>query len=422
MNDPGALMSPAAAQIVAWVLIVIAWAFSYLRYGVGSFPFIFLAGIWFYLLFLPYATGSSDIRYGMTAFAGATYYLSVPVYTLFYAWAVKLVAPAAFRRGLISSSKRVHAIPRSWNWKAANTAFFFLSLLLCLFSIATRNVFVRDGDLLFTILGFDFILVWYLIGRTQRGPTANFILFIGLTLLFLYAGFRYRIAILFIAEIMVYISGRGSLIAKGLLVVGSVAAIFVLAAVGQVRTYGSFETLALLSTVEFDPMLLFALSGEQTVYFATVNIIENLDELETIGLMPIEILPAHFIPSAIWPDKPRATYIGLYLDVSEGLENSGAAMHDIAQATLMFGHLGLPIAALLLGFITGLFLRLGLKRSTNRYYTCALLVLCAFFVPSRGYLAQQVTWMLFFISPILLLHVAQRVTFDTRISRATRMF
>lgn len=414
MNEPSALMLDVTVQVLAWILIAGAAAYAYLRYGAGSFLFMYLVGTWFYLLLLPFAVGSVDVRHGTTAFATSTYYFSVIVYTLFFAAAIRVVAPAAFRPGLMSVAARGRPIPPGWKWNVSYSAFLVISLGLCLYSLATRNVFGRDGDFLFTILGFDFLLVCYFIGRKRRGPVANWFFFFALALLFLYAGFRYRIAILLMAEIMVYISTRGSLFVKAALIALSALLILLLAVFGQVRNYGTFDSIEQITSGNFQLSRVLAMSGEQTVYFATVNIIEKLEEVETIGLRPILLLPAHFIPSAIWPNKPRAGYLGTYLELTEGMGNSGAAMHDIAQATLMFGHLGLPFSAFLLGMFNGLMLRIGLSWSPNRYYTCALLFLFAVIVPSRGYLAQQVTWMLFFILPLLLIDLARRFSFQDR--------
>lgn len=410
-------MPSVAVQILAWILIVGGAISAYYRYGLNSFPFLFLAGTWFYLLFLPYAVGPRDVLYGMEAYATSTYYISVPVYAFFYALAVRLAAPMAFRKKLSSAKLRRNPASLISRGSLAYAALLTLSVALCIFSLASRNVLERDGILLFTILGFDLLIVCYFLRRNQRRPFINVVIFICLIILFFYAGFRYRIILLFMAEMLVYLSGRGSRGLKGLLIAGSLFGVLALAAVGQVRVYGSFDTLKRLPSVNLNPIELIARSGEQTVYFATVNVIENLEKLDLVGLKPLALVPTQFIPAAIWPDKPRPDYLGSYLEVSDGLGGSGAAMHDIAQAALMFGHLGLPFASFLLGLIAGLMMRVGLRLSPNAYYASGLIFFFAVLIPSRGYLAQQFTWMATFVLPIYLLSLLQQSAIRPRKSR-----
>lgn len=416
--DPNALFSFALPEVMAWAVMLIALLIVYRQAGTASYLLYFLIGSCFYLLVIPSVVGTYDPIYGMTGFPKERYYGSVLVYCFFYSTGVYLTGRRALRDSAFELRKPALSNLKNTKYKIAYWSFFFVSAGLCAYSIASRNVFQIGGDFLFTILGFDFLLVCYLIDRPNRSSIVNLIFFSILALLFFYAGFRYRVALLVLTEVVVYISGRGSLLLKAGLLVGSMLMVFLLAAIGQVRSYGSFDTISRIAQVEFDLGGLISASGEQTLYFATVNVIEKLDDLDTVGFRPITVLFTHFIPSAVYPDKPRAEYLGAYLKVSEGLEGTGAAMHDVAQATLMFGHWGLPIAALMLGAIAGYILRFGLRLSPNRYYACCIILLFAIFVPSRGYLAQQVTWGLSFTLPIYLLNLGSRLTLRRKLRDA----
>ena len=142
--------------------------------------------------------------------------------------------------------------------------------------------------------------------------------------------------------------------------------------------------------------------------------IENNDYLPKIGFEPIVLVATQFIPSAIFPDKPRASYLGFYNRVTKGLRSTGTAMHDVGQATLMFGIGGLPFSSFLFGYIIGFFLNSMLKRSESLQYMVAALVLFGISIPTRGYFAQQITWALTFLMPVVLIHFSGRLVFGGR--------
>ena len=184
--------------------------------------------------------------------------------------------------------------------------------------------------------------------------------------------------------------------------------IFLLSAFAQFRTYGQLNLSGLLD-LEFRPIEYLTQSGEQTVSISTIAVIEQLQSIDLVGLQPFVVSATHFIPSAIWPDKPRVTYLDAYFDVTDGLSNTGTAMHDLAQAGLMFGIYGIPLAAFLLGLLCGTLLRWGLRNSPTPQFAVACIVLFAVFIPTRGYLPQQITWALSFTLLVMLWQLTNRM-------------
>lgn len=384
-------------------ILIISMIIFAIRDGVGSFGFLFLATSFLYLLFIPLLIEGFDTVTGASAVMGDSYFFAVLIYVSFVLLGVRLVTPL----GPKVVEKNLFSYRPTGPHLVFKNTFFVLSLFLVFYSITSRNIF-DGGELLFTILGFDFLLVYYLITRKERSKYMNLFFFLLLILLFLLAGFRYRIAILVLAEVLVLQKGRGLIFRNLAFVVLTFATVMLLSAFAQFRSYGELNISGFIN-VEFDPLALVTQSGEQTVSIATIAVVENLSTSELVGLEPFTVTVTHFIPSAIWPNKPRVTYLDTYFDYVNELENTGTAMHDLAQAALMFGVAGLPFSAFLLGLFYGALFRWTIKLSPTRQFAQACIVLFAVFIPTRGYLPQQVTWALTFLLPVVLFHLSSRM-------------
>lgn len=374
----------------------------------SSFGFLFAASTCMYLWIIPFAIDGYDTVTGASALAGEDFYLAFLLYVLFYLLGVRIMTPFSI---IIVQNSQVN-LKRTGPSLVYRYAFLFISSVFTLYSLWSGNIF-GSGGLLFTILGFDFLLVYYLATRNERSSVKNFIFFTGLLLLFLFAGFRYRIAILILAEALTFYSIRASALRSIVSVTVTFLMIFLLSAFGQFRTYGEFN-LSGFFEVEFQPIKYLTQSGEQTVSISTISVIEHLETIELVGVQPFVVTFTHFIPSAIWPDKPRVTYLDAYFDVTDGLSNTGTAMHDLAQAGLMFGIAGMPLAAFLLGLLCGTLLRWGLQNSPTPQFAVACIVLFAVFIPTRGYLPQQVTWALSFALPVILWQLSNRIVWKRK--------
>ncbi|SJM29737.1 hypothetical protein [Mesorhizobium delmotii] len=387
---------------LSWIL------YSFYRYGVASFPFLYVVSSLFYLILLPLLVGDVDLVTGTYARPTEVYYWSVIVFCACYMIGFRVTAPLAFTR--VSTERYLPRHGRLGEKIVLWSLCVFAGALVA-FSLVSRNIFRADGPFLFTIIGFDILLVCYFIGRNERSNFLNIVFILIQSVVFLYAGFRYRLAILFLSELM-NLPGRGFRPVRAA-VAGGIALMLALGlgALGQVRSYGTFSVVD-LGDLAFAPLEFLKQSGEQTVAFATINIVEGIDRLQLVGLEPITVLTTQFVPAALYPDKPRTTYLGSYLIVTEGLQDTGAAFHDLGQAALMYGLYGLPFSAALLGGIAGLFFQSTLKRSPNVYYSCGVIVLYAVLIPTRGYLAQQMTWALTFLVPLLALDLARKVFGD----------
>lgn len=368
----------------------------YKRDGIISYGFLFTASLILYLLLIPFIIDGYDEVTGATATARDTFYMAALLYLIFYLFGVRIFTPfKCTYRASYNKKDTVNAVQ-----KITRISFLILSILFVSYSVITRNVFVGD-DFLFTILGFDFLLIYYLITRNNRTKKQNSLFFLVLMLLLVYAGFRYRIAILVFAELLPLLMGHRSASRKIIVFSLGVFIVLILGVFAQFRTYGSLD-LASIEGANFSPLLALAQSGEQTVSLSTMAVVDNIESIPKIGMEPFTVTLTHFIPSAVWADKPRANYLEAYFDVNEELRNTGTAMHDLAQAALMFGIYGLPFTAFAFGMISGFLFRSAVHRSPNHQFTVACLILFAVLIPTRGYLAQQITWALTFVVPAIL--------------------
>lgn len=366
------------------------------RHGIISYGFLFTTSLILYLLLIPFVIDGYDEVTGANATARDSFYTASLLYLIFYLLGVRMFTP--FKCTYQAFHNREYTI--SLAQKIIRILFLILSLLFISYSILTRNIFAGD-DFLFTILGFDFLLIYYLLTRNKRNTKQNSLFFFSLILLFLYAGFRYRIAILVFAELLPLLIGNRSTSRKILAFTLGLFVVMILGVFAQFRTYGSLDVSSIQSA-NLSPLLSLTQSGEQTVSLSTMAVVDNIQSIPKIGMEPFTVTLTHFIPSAIWPDKPRANYLEAYFDVSEELRNTGTAMHDLAQATLMFGINGLPFTAFAFGMISGFLFRSAVHRSPNNQFTVACLILFAVLIPTRGYLAQQITWALTFVVPAIL--------------------
>lgn len=390
------------------VLLRLLWVFF--RKGFISYEFLFLASVFVYLILIPELSGGMDAITGATARASWFFYISLFIYCLFYLLGLRLVVPKRYLNFYGNQEAEFPSVRRNKSQGAAYRVTLFFGILLCAYSLISRNIF-NGGSFLFTIIGFDLLLVAYFLERNRRRNAVNFTFFCFLLAVFLFAGFRYRLFILAAVEAAVYLKRDGRVVYKGFILAFLFVFSLFMAGVGQVRSYGNISNYSRLFSLDLNPVGLIVASGEQTVSFATISVVERVEELKLAGLEPFSVLLTYFIPRVIYPEKIPANYLTAYFEVSYELRGTGAAMHDLAQAILMFGFYGLPAAALLLGSFIGFFYRFAAKRSPNFYFSTGVLVLFAFLIPTRGYLAQQVTWALTFLGPLILASFLRRVRF-----------
>lgn len=281
------------------------------------------------------------------------------------------------------------------------TVLYFTAFIFVLYSLISRNIFSGVGGSTFTIIGFDLLLALYYINRSSRPLKLNLFYFFGLSLLFLYAGFRYRLFLLIGVECIVYIFYIRSIIKRALVIGLGFLFTSAMLSYGEFRKYGSFEGFDFYAILNLKIINAFFVSGEQTVYYATRSIIQYEEYLNIVYFEPLVVALTHFIPSFLYSDKPRVTYLGYYQLFTPELTNTGAAMHDIAQSLLMFGSSYVILSSMILGSLAGFFFAITVYRSPSKYYILLLCILYGFFTQSRGYFIQQLTWWIVFLLPVL---------------------
>lgn len=368
-------------------------------FGLFSYGMVFTLSAIFYLLLFPL---NSEEILGLVSYYGSeptsVYWFSTVFYYGFYLLGVSIFFPLT-----LSGLRKYCSYDSKFEFKSTSCiCLLFIAFLLVVYSVGTRNVFKGEG-LLFTIIGFDLLLICFLSSLYKLKFRVSIVLLSVLIVLFTYAGFRYRLAILVFGIFAVFwfrSYWTGKLISLFIL---AFVPIF-LALFGQVRRYGSFGFGDLLSS-KFDLISILAYSGEFTVSLSTVSLIENVDRLRFVYLEPILVSLTHFIPSSIWADKPRVSYLGSFLNHTFGLDDSGVAIHDLGQVTQMFGLFGIPFVAFAFGMFFGFVLSKTVSRVySNSYYVFSLIFVFAFLIPSRGYFVQQLTWAFVFSLPAFFLY------------------
>lgn len=361
-------------------------------FGLSSHVFLFNASCFLYLICMPFSVASGELKF-IAPEPNEKYIYAVIIYIAFYSLGVQCaeswvkVGPKFVRVAQFEG--------RGWH-----PILFIVAASLAMFSVATRNVFESEGQLLFSILGFDLLLVHYTLVRGRLGASQGAVYFIALTILFLYAGFRYRIAVLFLAELIYFVKASRSPVRNVSAIATGLGLAVLLNLYAQVRTYGAFDFNA-FSEIDVNPIDLIAQGGEATVSIATTAVVNNIENIDAIYLEPYRILLTHFVPAVLYPSKPRALYLEAYFSVVPELSGTGTAMHDLAQTILMLGLGGLPLMAFVGGFLFSALRVVAVAIVPSARYAIAATVLFAVFVPTRGYLAQQITWALTFIVPVL---------------------
>lgn len=376
--------------LIFFILLMIVFFY---KFGTISYPFLFAVNIFIYLIMFPYVL----IYFNVVNFdLSFSYFVNVLSYLFL------MLVPIWFLNRWAFNTLEIN----SFNYLKKNNflnifkiIFLILSFTFVGYSIITRNVFSGTNNL-FTIVGFDFLLFYYYYFFERRKISMNIFLFFVLFLLFLYAGFRYRLVLLCFPIIFVAFE-NSNITKKIILSFLSVVFLVSLMIFGQFRAYGDFNLEQ--SNVNTELNLIVVGSGENIVTETTLVVMDNYYTVEPILFEPYFVSITHLVPSFLFEDKPRASYISIFSNFSHKYEQIGAAMHDIIQPTIsggyLFNHLFYLIHGVYFAFLIRVFY---FFNKGNRHIKIMYIILVALIVPSRGYLPQQTLWLLTFILPSIL--------------------
>jgi hypothetical protein len=399
-------------------LILFGWASRSFAFEALSLPCVtyMTTIIYFYIMPFFFVAGGGDSWFGLSMTNLDSVHLAGLVYTL-GATAAFFVTRQELQRDPVEE-KRVE--------RAANMALFWALTGIGVLAILTKIwlgqiTLINSEDVTFSEatenlnflnLGHSMLIglsIFYLIRRKFNLLSVLYVA--GVVLIFVIEGSRFRLVIMATAVIIAY-AGLHSIRIRSLYVLtASVAAIVLMNAIGLSRTYGRGLDLTNVEGMSWQD-LFQAFGGEVGPVFVLMHVTAGPPPL--IYFEPWVNAVARFVPAFLWPGKPGADYLLLYV---AGFPDSRAASAGIAatqhtEFLLQFGWIGLPILAFLFfriaTFLVGRFHRLG---RDGRVAGCAIIpTLFGFYAQQRGYTFQVVSEVLFTLAPIFLLYAGSRAT------------
>ena len=271
---------------------------------------------------------------------------------------------------------------------------------------AYRNYFISFQN--FMISG-NFLMFAAAYSIKKKFPITLFNLLIS-TSCFLNTGFRYRILFLF-GSIIFFLLIKEDKVKNTLAIkigsFASIAILFGMTILGQVRTYGqglNFENFNLM----FNYFEYLISQGESALFITTSGLINLIPEtLPFENFYPLIKTLIHPLPSALF-DKGSGDYLFKVLDGIYGFKQNsqGAAYLNYGEYYLMFGWFGIFIFNFLFGYLLK---RLWSWVNVHKEEPLAILlfilnVIFIFIVISRGYLPQQVNLYFFTVFPIFAIY------------------
>lgn len=254
--------------------------------------------------------------------------------------------------------------------------------------------------------------------RQKKGYLLVLISFIVSIALFLTEGFRYRIAILMVSLLVIWLFSIKKKLPIFLIALFISLFIFVSSLIGAIRIYGSGLDLSKVEDFSAAELASGKGLGEDKVFFATAAIVNQTPSIVPyVGISPILNLILFPIPRSLLPEKPDASYVKDSLEKIYGnaAYAQGVAFLNIGEYFLMAGWFSLVTCALITGFFLKKLWLWFCVRSDEPLAQCVYLIHCAFLLMllSRGYISQVAMLYVFTVLPSLLIYnkLAKRVNF-----------
>jgi hypothetical protein len=244
-------------------------------------------------------------------------------------------------------------------------------------------------------------------------------------LIFLQAGFRFRIMLLLAGLGTAFALTRRFRITTPIALGGLAVALLLSNVIGAVRRYGQGIDLTALTDDKIEDMT-SSVGGEFGVVYVLNYTVEH-PLPDPVMLEPWLVAIARLVPSFLWPDKPTPEYARHFIAgaSAQGVETAGVAATQHVEMLLQFGWFGLLPLAFLYFSITGLLIGALLKqRYEARIAGCALVpAFFGYYMQTRGYFFQIFADALFMFGPLLILNFGshlQRRSGDSRLFSVVR--
>lgn len=252
-----------------------------------------------------------------------------------------------------------------------------------------------------------------------KGFNKNNITLIGLFVAYtLYLGLRYRIVLLAIPLLLIYLNQNGGRISAKRIVNAALLSVAMLGVFVALTTLRSkFGGVDLTGASDFD--FAYAAMAESNIIFGLIGIIRSFIEMDQgIQFGPVIDVFKELLPRFIVPDRTTGAHLTMAMAGlgSPDAFSSGTAHPYIGEFMVMFGWAGISVAVLFVTLVVCFFLdvglRLSIRASNSDIWAGSIGLISAFFgyyFFSRGYLPQAVKEFIFVIIPYFaLLKICER--------------
>lgn len=283
----------------------------------------------------------------------------------------------------------------------------FNGFSLSIFSADSKNdmVFNEEGsyghtEMYITYLISLFTFCCAVVYAIKQKISALFVIMIVLSLIiYIIGGFRYRILMLFVTVFTVmHLFPKPKNIKYQIVVPLFLVMYAFMGIMEAARMYGKGLDISAVTEIQKTGEIKEA-SENMMVYDISAKCMEEYDFEDYIYFEPIATAALMPVPRALFPWKPKATYIRDANLKLYGTISHGNAFLNITEAYISFGWFGIIIYAWLLGWLSKLFWY-NYKKNLNSIGAVALLALynaALYQIIARGYMAQALTTFIYYV-------------------------
>lgn len=230
--------------------------------------------------------------------------------------------------------------------------------------------------------------------------SALFVIMIVLSLIiYIIGGFRYRILMLFVTVFTVmHLFPKPKNIKYQIVVPLFLVMYAFMGIMEAARMYGKGLDISAVTEIQKTGEIKEA-SENMIVYDISAKCMEEYDFEDYIYFEPIATAALMPVPRALFPWKPKGTYIRDENLKLYGTISHGNAFLNITEAYISFGWFGIIIYAWFLGWLSKLFWY-NYKKNLNSIGAVALLALynaALYQIIARGYMAQALTTFIYYV-------------------------
>ena len=238
-------------------------------------------------------------------------------------------------------------------------------------------------------------------------------------LIFLQAGFRFRIMLLLAGLGTAFALVHKFRITTPFALGGLGVALLLSNVIGTIRRYGQGVDISALTDEKVEGLTTNVGGEFGLVYVLDYTVNNPLPDLVTFE--PWLVAVARLIPSFLWPDKPTAEYVKYFWAgaTMEGADKAGIAATQHVEMLLQFDWFGIFPLAFIYFSIAGIVLTAFFnQRREARIAGCALApAFFGYYMQTRGYFFQYFADALFILGPLLILDTGRHLVRNAADSR-----